>query len=109
MAGDLSLPPLATFLNRLAEMIQRAKQTRSDNVRAFVLATAMVAVALVGIVRWVDHTTWTGPVNWPAIAVMTAMYLFGEVHSVAWLSRREGGVVTPGWAFCSWVCPRSPF
>jgi len=80
-------------------MIQRAKQTRSDNVAMFVLATGMVAVVLVAVVWWVDHTLWTGPINWPAVAAMTAMYLIGEVHSVAWLSRRDGGVVTPGWAF----------
>ncbi len=80
-------------------MTDHATTSRSSNVAKFVSGTAVAAVALVGVVWSVDRSMWNGPINWPAVAVLTAMYLFGELHSVGWLSRRDGGIVTPGWAF----------
>jgi diguanylate cyclase len=54
---------------------------------------------MVVVVAWFDHAYWTHPVNWWAFALFAVLLLAGELESVSWLRLRDGGEVTPGWAF----------
>ena len=73
--------------------------TRQNVTGAFVAATAVVAMCMLVITARLDLHYWHGRLNWPAIAVIAAFYVIGEMHSVGWLRRQGGGEVTPGWAF----------
>jgi diguanylate cyclase (GGDEF)-like protein len=65
----------------------------------YVLAVAAAAGIMVVVVAWLGAVRWTEPVNWWAFWLFAALLLAGELESVSWLRLRDGGEVTPGWAF----------
>jgi diguanylate cyclase (GGDEF)-like protein len=65
----------------------------------YIVGVSIAAVVMVVVVAVLDRVYWTEPVNWWAFALFAMLLIAGELESVSWLRLRDGGEVTPGWAF----------
>jgi len=80
-------------------MTERLRRSRLDSLDRYIVAVVWVALAGAIVVVALERQLWTGPTNWPAIAVFAALLMIGELQSIAWLRLKDAGEVTPGWAF----------
>ncbi len=80
-------------------MAERQGGPRLATLDHYVAAVIVAAIAGVGATALIERDYWTRPQNWTAVWLFAAMLLLGEMQSVGWLRLKDGGEVTPGWAF----------